>query len=281
MVDMGQAIHEVRYRNLLHPRLGLEVLTLQTLADRATPAHLSRTQRLDFHMLMLIWGGGGSHMVDFVDHRLGTGSVVHVRPGQVHRFGDRSQIDGRLVLFTPAFAPADGPIDPFGPALLVPSARDLEVILRIVDEISEESAAPDLDEDSISVMRSSLMVVLARLARSRPGGTLSDARPSDRFRRFRQAVEDSFVRRHTVAAYARSLGCSARTLERACLGATGRTAKEQISARVVLEAKRLLAYTDLSAASIGTRLGFTEATNFVKFFRRESGVTPGAFRRDR
>jgi len=88
------------------------------------------------------------------------------------------------------------------------------------------------------------------------------------------------MRRHTVAAYARSLGYSPRTLERACLSATRRTAKEHISARVVLEAKRLLAYTDLSAASIGRRLGFTEPTNFVKFFRRETGVTPGAFRRD-
>jgi len=151
---------------------GLEVLTLRTLADRATPGHLARTQRIDFHFLVLCTEGGGSHMVDFMDHRLGPGSVVHVRPGQVHRFGDRSRIDGRLMLFTPAFAPPDAPIDPFGPALLVPSTRDLKAILRTVDEISEESVAPDLDEDSITVMRSSLMVVLARLARSRPGSTL-------------------------------------------------------------------------------------------------------------
>lgn len=48
--------------------------------------------------------------------------------------------------------------------------------------------------------------------------------------------------------------------------------------RIVLEAKRLLAHTALPVAAIGDRLGFAEATNFVKFFRRETGMPPGAFR---
>jgi AraC-like DNA-binding protein len=51
-----------------------------------------------------------------------------------------------------------------------------------------------------------------------------------------------------------------------------------ITDRLVLEAKRLLAHTLLPVAVIGDQLGFAEATNFVKFFRREAGSTPGAFR---
>jgi AraC-like DNA-binding protein len=34
----------------------------------------------------------------------------------------------------------------------------------------------------------------------------------------------------------------------------------------------------LPVAAVGDQLGFDEATNFVKFFRRETGLTPGAFR---
>ena len=37
-------------------------------------------------------------------------------------------------------------------------------------------------------------------------------------------------------------------------------------------------HTDLPAAAIGGRLGFTEPTNFGKFFQRETGESPGAFR---
>jgi AraC-like DNA-binding protein len=43
--------------------------------------------------------------------------------------------------------------------------------------------------------------------------------------------------------------------------------------------ERLLAHTDLPAAGIAAALGFSEATNFGKFFTREAGLSPGAFRR--
>jgi AraC-like DNA-binding protein len=51
-----------------------------------------------------------------------------------------------------------------------------------------------------------------------------------------------------------------------------------LTQRIVLEAKRLLAHSLSPVAAIGEALGFDEATNFVKFFRRETGLTPGAFR---
>ncbi len=50
--------------------------------------------------------------------------------------------------------------------------------------------------------------------------------------------------------------------------------------RVALEARRLLAHTDLTVAAVGRRLGFEETTNFVKFFVRRTGTTPGTFRQD-
>jgi AraC-like DNA-binding protein len=47
---------------------------------------------------------------------------------------------------------------------------------------------------------------------------------------------------------------------------------------VALEAKRLLAESDLAVAQIGARLGFSEATNFGRFFSRIVGASPGQFR---
>lgn len=52
-----------------------------------------------------------------------------------------------------------------------------------------------------------------------------------------------------------------------------------IDRRVALEAKRLLVHTDASSVAIGEQLGFTEPTNFLKFFRSRVGKTPEAFRR--
>jgi AraC-like DNA-binding protein len=59
----------------------------------------------------------------------------------------------------------------------------------------------------------------------------------------------------------------------------GVNAKDFIASRINLEAKRLLAHTVLPIAAIGEQLGFQDPTNFVKFFRRAVGCTPGQFRR--
>ena len=57
-------------------------------------------------------------------------------------------------------------------------------------------------------------------------------------------------------------------------------AKAFIASRISLEAKRLLVHTDLSVTLIAESLGFEEATNFIKFFKREAGCTPAEFRRE-
>jgi AraC-like DNA-binding protein len=69
-----------------------------------------------------------------------------------------------------------------------------------------------------------------------------------------------------------------RTLTRACQAATGQPVKHVIDERVALEARRLLAHTDEPVAAIARRLGFSEPTNFGKFFTRHTGTTPGEFR---
>jgi AraC-like DNA-binding protein len=91
-------------------------------------------------------------------------------------------------------------------------------------------------------------------------------------------VEEHFQKRHAVAGYAKLLGCSEKSLGRAVQTIAAITAKEFLSQRIALEAKRLLVHTSLPVSVIGDRLGFDEPTNFVKFFRREVQKSPGEFR---
>ncbi|MFI2345859.1 helix-turn-helix domain-containing protein [Streptomyces sp. NPDC019443] len=94
------------------------------------------------------------------------------------------------------------------------------------------------------------------------------------YRLHQYELERAFAVQHQAHDYATRLGYSLRTLNRVCRQATGHTAKQLNDASVTLEAKPLLAHTDLSAASISHRLGFTEPTNFSKFFARATGQTP-------
>ena len=125
------------------------------------------------------------------------------------------------------------------------------------------------------LLRHQLTVLLLRIALL-PGGATPDE--TGAYARFRRAVEEDFARTWRVEEYAERMGYSVRTITRACLNATGRSAKQVIDDRVTLEAKRLLAAADAPIADIGRRLGFPEPTNFGRFFHREVGMCPGAFR---
>ena len=97
---------------------------------------------------------------------------------------------------------------------------------------------------------------------------------------FRDAIERGLGSGRSIRDYASDLGYSERTITRACQRVTGLSAKGVLDQRIVLEAKRLLAHTDLPAATVGSRLGFSEPTNFAKFFRRHTAQLPSAFRAD-
>ncbi|MEV0677393.1 AraC family transcriptional regulator [Actinosynnema sp. NPDC050436] len=270
-------IPEVTYRNPTGTELGVEVLTLGGLRSRAGDGHdLTRPQRPDFHLLMLITAGTGTHTVDFTPYRLRPGSVVWVRPGQVQQFQDRSRVEGPLLLFRPDFPPP-GSASPFGPAHWQLTTQDRLLAATAAQHLATEYAA--LAHAPVAAAGRLLAHLLAALLHRL--SLASDTRGpvyNDAFLRFREAVERDFATRHRVADYAHALGYSPRTLTRAAQDAVGMGAKEFLDRRVVLEARRLLAHTDLPAAAIGTRLGFPDPANFFKYFRHRAGCSPGEFR---
>lgn len=67
------------------------------------------------------------------------------------------------------------------------------------------------------------------------------------------------------AALCRALGYAEKTLTRACVQWSGKTAKVLVDQRVVLEAKRSLAHGNDAIATIAHRLGFSEPANFIRF----------------
>ena len=288
MVENGLGpIPDVSYVNPAGTELGIEVTTLESLWRRAAPGrHLARPQRPSFHLLFLVAAGHGTHTVDFLRHDLTAGSVVWVRPGQVQQFDPAFRLRGPLVLFQPGFAPAGAADDPFGPGLWRLAGTRRRLVTSALRHLDEEYAAvpPAWTTAHAAVLAHLLGALLRRLALPEmlpadgPAPAVVAPAHQQVYARFRAAVERDFAATRQVEDYARALGYSPRTIARATRAATGLGAKAFIDRRIVLEAKRLLAHTDLPAARIGSRLGFSDATNFLKFFHQRTGTTPGAFR---
>jgi AraC-like DNA-binding protein len=166
------------------------------------------------------------------------------------------------------------------PVALHLEGADLAAAVDWFTRLEQLYAEVDDSAASLALLRhlvSAVLLDIARRRRLRPASNASAAEV-DRLRRFKLDVERSFRVTRQVGDYATRLGCSARTLDRACQKALGVSAKRWISDRVVLEAKRLLGHTGLTVAAIGEELGFSEPTNFTKFFRAEAGALPQGYR---
>ncbi|HEX8630364.1 MAG TPA: AraC family transcriptional regulator, partial [Catenuloplanes sp.] len=167
----------------------------------------------------------------------------------------------------------------FGPTHWQLAGEDQDAVINEVSQLVVDCQRHDHGALAAELLRHQLAVLVLRLALLPvPGRVRIDGPEAQAYARFRRVLEESYARTRRVEEYATRLGCSVRTLTRACLAATGRSAKQVVDQRVALQAQRLLACTDLSVAQVGRRLGFPEPTNFGRFFQREVGQSPGAFR---
>ena len=276
------AILEVEFQAPIGSPAGVQVLTLGELRSRNL-AMLSRLQRLHFHQLITPTNRRMAFMVDFVDYTAEPGSWLWVRPGRVGRWGDLTGVEGSLILFEDDFLDPDTAEtarinEPGAPTLYTPEDGGESLTMARAHLEHESRALGKLPLSAhLSAMRHLLAVLTIRL--SHTGTTQSPAgQANETFRRFQYAVERGFARTRRVEDYAAQLGYSPRTLARAAFAATGMGAKEFIDRRITLEAKRLLAHSDHTAAKIAHDLGFNDATNFSKYFHQRTGQTPIAFR---
>lgn len=289
-------IHEMQrvgYRPPGEYPLDLEVFSVAELRRRVDIAHFRAAHRIEFYLLICITRGKCLHTVDFRPVNCEAGTLLTVRPSQAQQFDAESDWDGWLVIFRPEFLL---PLQSAGNVADIKLVVDLDALPEVLKMDLEQSktlvasimqmysdallqaAAKDLH----NLLRHQLSSLLLRLQIFHGQYEPTNKRGANslvRFKHFQQLVEKNFVKWHQVSDYAKAIGCAEKSLTRAVSEATGSAAKSYIASRINLEAKRLLVHTSLPVGLISHRVGFEEATNFVKFFRREVGCSPGEFRR--
>ncbi|HSB24145.1 MAG TPA: helix-turn-helix domain-containing protein [Burkholderiaceae bacterium] len=126
--------------------------------------------------------------------------------------------------------------------------------------------------------------LLVALERAAPRGDAQHARRGSRaalhLERYRELIDASYRTQPSLAALARQTGITPTQLNRVCRQLTGRSALALLHARVLLEAQRDLAYTNLSIKQVALGLGFGDAGYFTRFFQRLAGRTPTQWRGD-
>ena len=98
------------------------------------------------------------------------------------------------------------------------------------------------------------------------------------FARYKELVEENYANNLTINNYADILNISSKTLTNITKEFVGKSASQIISERIILETQRLLKFTSLQISEIAFRVGFEDASYFVKYFKRHAGVSPSNYR---
>jgi AraC-like DNA-binding protein len=276
-VNSRRQIRSLPFRHRAKPSLGIELFRLSELYARADLDHaLDAPQRPEFHTIYVGTRGRGTLIVDFTPVPIGAGMLAIVACGRVQQFVLDTGVDSWMLLIAPELVDAlPGVLSPTWtpPALAVPPAVQRE-LAALIDRIAGEQARP-LDRYQPAIQAALVRALLLHAERLH-GGTVAPA--PEPLARFFTILERDHARTRSVAHYARAAGISARRLGELLVAHTGKTTKQVIDERVVLELKRLLAHSELSVKELAVATGFAEPTNLVKFFRHHARQTPLAFR---
>lgn len=240
--------------------------------------------RHTFHEVVLVTAGTGWHMVDFVAHPIRPPHLGFIAPGQIHWWREARGLDGQVLLFTDA-ALAAHPADREGWHRLGRSpwldlgpdaATEFSALFGQLDREYRRR-----DPGFVSVSQALLHVLLVRAGRAAdqaPPAAATD-RPAAVVRDFSRLVARSGAGGHSVRDYATRLGVSVGYLTEVVKQVSGVTPGQLVRQAKVLEARRLLGGSELTIAQVSHALGFNDPAYFCRFFRRETGSTPGGFRR--
>jgi len=101
---------------------------------------------------------------------------------------------------------------------------------------------------------------------------------TDLVREFNFQVEQHFKTRHTVSDYSDLLNKSPKTISNIFSKIGFKSPLRYIQERRMLEARRLLHYSDMQIKQISYELGFTDVQTFSRFFKKQEGTYPSNFR---
>ncbi len=244
-----------------------ECFRLGDLRHRVGDAELRQLEQLHFDLVIGCISGRGIHEVDFARTEINPNRWLHIRPGQVHRWVP-GHYDATLFVLEPR---PNSPHWRSGPRIIELSDDDLLDIEPLVALAGHERRT-DVGTDALRTLRD-LIVRWLSLDQPDPDGAGSDL-----YCEFRALLDKDVIDQRAVSYYAAQIGCSPRTLSRACQRDAGRSPKQLIDEAVVLAAQRLLGLPDTTIAQTAEALGFLEPTNFTKFFKRVSGSSPSEWK---
>jgi AraC-like DNA-binding protein len=242
-----------------------------------------------YYQIIWFFEDGGTHDVDFKCFDIQKNTLLFISKDQVHAFDDNLEIKGWLIHFNESFF-MHSDVDIFLKYNLFNSPQNpcysignelVEVGFSYISLIQKELTKRESfgSEDVIRFLLKSFLINLERVHRKSVDQRIElTSQYEFQFYKFKDLLEENYAKNLSVQSYAEQLFVSSKTLSTITISMVSKLPSLLISERVILEAKRLLRFTTLQISEIAFRLGFDDASYFVKYFKRHMDISPSAYR---
>lgn len=245
--------------------------------------------RHDYYTILLVKEATGKHIVDFTAYPFSANQVFFVSPGQVHQVIEEKKSTGYVILFSDEFLGENNIpcyfIDDLNlfndhghtPPLPVNNEEYVRLSGFCEAMINIQESEIKYKEQAISSYIKLFLIHGNNVCTLQNDNPQNQEAANSILRNFKILVNEHFAAWHQTTDYANELNVTPDYLNRVIKSLTGKTAKEFIQARIIIEAKRLITFSSLSAKEIGYELGFNEPANFSAFFKKNTGLPPSQF----
>jgi len=266
-------------------KIGLEIHRLD--GDATNRASSYGIHRDDHHMFLFHQSGHGSVMVDFREINFHDCVAFCILPGQVHQMIASESSSGwllaidltlmddthRSVFEAYGLSAWPVPIDEYRSEMLHKSLMLLQEILNY------EEDAPFQTQWLRSIAQVCTGIFASIFQQSSQDHSVKNSRPFKISHAFKTLVGKNYRSMKSPAQYAGLLHITAAYLNEVVKSATGFSATYWIQYEIILEAKRLLCYTDLTVKEISFALGYDDPAYFSRLYQKVTSDTPLTFRK--
>jgi AraC-like DNA-binding protein len=261
------------------------IIALNAPSDYST----NEAHRHSYYELLVFSNGSGKHMIDFDVHEIGAQSIHFVAAGQVHALNRSMDTKGYVIAFSKEFMflnSTDTSVLNDFPAFNKTAQPVLALTGQVFSELEALVKSMETEFNGSNPFRDkmlgafiSILLLKCRSVMQTTGNGRYDAIVQQLLQRFNGLLEEKFITLHKVNEYAELMNVSPNHLSESIKKITGKTAGELIQNRLVLEAKRLLLHSAITAKEIAYHLNFSDPSYFSRFFKTNTGLSPEEFRK--
>jgi len=241
--------------------------------------------RDDHYIFFVLEQGTGSMMMDFQEVQLNGSLLYYVLPGQVH-YRIRSDIaSGWFIAVDTGLVPQECR-NVFEGQLMVQQpypldATELEQCTTLLTLLSKKYSDENANSFYMPIVQAllhSFITIAAGYYNLSIGRNLKVSRPALLASQFKQLLNTELTSSKSPSHYAYLLNISESYLSEVLKKQTGFPASYWILQEVIMEAKRLLYYSQLSVKQIAHTLGYDDHSYFSRLFRKATGISAVTFR---